>query len=603
MHEESSLLPAIMLFLFAAVATVPIAKRIGIGTVLGFLIAGIAIGPWGLGFIRDVDEILNFSELGVVFLLFLIGLELKPSKLWALRRSIFGIGAGQVFITASILSSLLSLADFSWQATVIVGIGLAMSSTSMALQTMQEKGMDRNEGGRLALSVLLFQDIAVIPALALIPVLVRSSIQNTNWTFIAIKVGALLGMLIGGRYLLRPVFRYMTATGVREIFTAAALLVVLGSAIFMKSLGVSMAMGTFIAGVLLAESESQQELEIAIEPFKGLLLGLFFISVGMALNLGVLYTRLPEVLLGVIMLITVKGGILYILASIAGIRSSMRMQFATVLSQGGEFAFVLFSAARIEKLLKANHMEILLVIVTLSMVTTPFMMKMVDQILEKRYNPSNKSKEDTCKDNENTQLIIVGFGRFGQIIGRLSIMNSIKITVLERDISTVSMMHRYGYKVYYGDATELELLRTAGAEKAIAIVITCNTPEDTLAVVNLCQQHFPHLKILARARSRVEAYELLIAGVNQFSRETFSSALYLGRKALIELGMNSDQAHRAEQHFRRLDMRILRELIPQNNKSITQISRVKEAHRELEDIFECEMHHQYMHDWDKEDQS
>lgn len=603
MTEEGSLLPAILLFLFAAVVAVPIARRIGIGTVLGFLIAGIAIGPWGLGFIRDVDEILHFSELGVVFLLFIIGLELNPSKLWSLRRSIFGVGAGQVLLTAAILGGLLLLTDFSWQAAVIGGIGLAMSSTAMALQMMREKGMNRNEGGQLGFSVLLFQDMAVIPALALIPVLVGSSNKDTDWAFIAMKVGALLGMLIGGRYLLRPIFRYIAATGVREIFTAAALLVVLGSAMFMDALGVSMAMGTFIAGVLLAESEFQHELEIAIEPFKGLLLGLFFISVGMALNLGVLYTHLPEVLMGVAILVVVKGGVLYLLARIAGIRRSVRMQFASVLSQGGEFAFVLFSAASTQKLLQGDQMALLLVIVTLSMVTTPLLMQLVDRILEKRYNPSDESEETPFVEDDDPQVIIVGFGRFGQVIGRLLMANKMRITVLERDVSAVSVMRRYGYKVYYGDATELELLRAAGAEKAEAIVITCNEPEDTLAVVHLCQQHFPHLKILARARGRVEAHELLMAGVSQFSRETFSSALELGRKALMELGMHPHQAHRAQQHFRRLDMRMLRELMPHHQEDVTQISRVKEARRELEDIFQREMQHErrQMNDWDEEE--
>ncbi|KKI41358.1 potassium transporter KefB [Obesumbacterium proteus] len=603
MTEEGSLLPAILLFLFAAVVAVPIARRIGIGTVLGFLIAGIAIGPWGLGFIRDVDEILHFSELGVVFLLFIIGLELNPSKLWSLRRSIFGVGAGQVLLTAAILGGLLLLTDFSWQAAVIGGIGLAMSSTAMALQMMREKGMNRNEGGQLGFSVLLFQDMAVIPALALIPVLVGSSNKDTDWTFIAIKVGALLGMLIGGRFLLRPIFRYIAATGVREIFTAAALLVVLGSAMFMDALGVSMAMGTFIAGVLLAESEFQHELEIAIEPFKGLLLGLFFISVGMALNLGVLYTHLPEVLAGVAILVAVKGGVLYLLARIAGIRRSVRMQFAAVLSQGGEFAFVLFSAASTQKLLQGDQMALLLVIVTLSMVTTPLLMQLVDRILEKRYNPQEEDEEAPFVEDDDPQVIIVGFGRFGQVIGRLLMANKMRITVLERDVSAVSMMRRYGYKVYYGDATELELLRAAGAEKAEAIVVTCNEPEDTLAVVHLCQQHFPHLKILARARGRVEAHELLMAGVNQFSRETFSSALELGRKALMEMGMHPHQAHRAQQHFRRLDMRMLRELMPHHQGDVTQISRVKEARRELEDIFQREMQHErrQMNDWDEED--
>lgn len=274
--EGTGLLTAVLVFLFAAVVAVPIAQRLGIGAVLGYLIAGIAIGPWGLGFIRDVDEILHFSELGVVFLMFIIGLELNPAKLWQLRRSIFGVGAGQVVITAAVLGALLYFTQFAWQAAVIGGVGLAMSSTAMALQLMREKGMNRNEGGQLGFSVLLFQDMAVIPALALIPILAGNEGGANDWVKIGLKIAAFAGMLIGGRYLLRPLFRYIVASGVREVFTAAALLVVLGSALFMDALGLSMALGTFIAGILLAESEFQHELEIAIEPFKGLLLGLFY---------------------------------------------------------------------------------------------------------------------------------------------------------------------------------------------------------------------------------------------------------------------------------------------------------------------------------------
>ncbi|WP_016581357.1 monovalent cation:proton antiporter-2 (CPA2) family protein, partial [Yersinia pestis] len=312
--EGTGLLTAVLVFLFAAVVAVPIAQRLGIGAVLGYLIAGIAIGPWGLGFIRDVDEILHFSELGVVFLMFIIGLELNPAKLWQLRRSIFGVGAGQVVITAAVLGALLYFTQFAWQAAVIGGVGLAMSSTAMALQLMREKGMNRNEGGQLGFSVLLFQDMAVIPALALIPILAGNEGGANDWVKIGLKIAAFAGMLIGGRYLLRPLFRYIVASGVREVFTAAALLVVLGSALFMDALGLSMALGTFIAGILLAESEFQHELEIAIEPFKGLLLGLFFISVGMALDLGVLFTHLLDVLLGVLALVFIKSAILYGLA-------------------------------------------------------------------------------------------------------------------------------------------------------------------------------------------------------------------------------------------------------------------------------------------------
>ncbi|MEM6051810.1 glutathione-regulated potassium-efflux system protein KefB [Erwinia sp. P7711] len=589
--EGQSLLTAGVVYLFAAVIAVPIAARLGIGAVLGYLLAGIAIGPWGLGFISDVEEILHFSELGVVFLMFIIGLELKPSKLWELRRSIFGVGAAQVIFSAAILGGLLWLTDFSWQAAIIGGIGLAMSSTAMALQLMRDKGMNRNESGQLGFSVLLFQDLAVIPALALVPLLAGGDSGHTDWIKVGMKVLAFAGMLVGGRYLLRPIFRFIAASGVREVFTAAALLLVLGSALFMDALGLSMALGTFIAGILLAESEYRHELEIAIDPFKGLLLGLFFISVGMALNLGVLYTHIVEILVGVVALVSIKAGVLYLLSRIFGLRSSERLQFSGVLSQGGEFAFVLFSAASSAKLFSGDQMPLLLVTVTLSMMTTPLLMQGVDKILERRFNEVDENEEKPFVEDDKPQVIVVGFGRFGQVVARLLMANEKRITVLERDISAVSLMRKYGYKVYYGDAKELELLRAAGAETAQSIVITCNGPEDSMEIVHLCQHHFPHLQILARARGRVEAHELLQAGVNQFSRETFSSALELGRKALMTLGMHPHQAFRAQQHFRRLDMRMLRELMP-NHTDSQQISRVKEARRELEDIFQAEMQHE-----------
>ncbi|URQ61123.1 glutathione-regulated potassium-efflux system protein KefB [Pantoea alhagi] len=598
--EGHTLLSAGVVYLFAAVVAVPIAARLGIGAVLGYLLAGIAIGPWGLGFISDVDEILHFSEIGVVFLMFLIGLELNPSKLWALRRSIFGVGAAQVIFSTAVLAGLLLLTDFSWQAAVVGGIGLAMSSTAMALQLMRDKGMNRSEAGQLGFSVLLFQDLAVIPALALVPLLAGTDSGHTDWMKVGIKVLAFAGMLIGGRLLLRPIFRYIAASGVREVFTAAALLLVLSSALFMDALGLSMALGTFISGILLAESEYRHELEIAIEPFKGLLLGLFFISVGMALNLGVLYTHIFTVLLGVLVLVAVKTLVLYLLARIYGLRSSERLQFASVLSQGGEFAFVLFSAASAVRLFHGDQLPLLLVTVTLSMMTTPLMMRGVDRILVRRFNDGDEQTEKPWVDDDQPQVIVVGFGRFGQVIGRLLMANKKRITVLERDISAVSLMRKYGYKVYYGDATELELLRAAGAASAQSIVITCNTPEDTMNIVHLCQQHFPHLNILARARGRVEAHELLQAGVTQFSRETFSSALELGRKTLMSLGMHPHQAHRAQQHFRRLDMRMLRELMPVHTDN-AQISRAREARRELEDIFQREMQQEkrQLDSWDE----
>ncbi|WP_226572386.1 glutathione-regulated potassium-efflux system protein KefB [Mangrovibacter yixingensis] len=588
MHQPD-LLVAGVVFLLAAVVAVLLAARLGIGAVLGYLLAGITIGPWGLGMISDVDEILHFSELGVVFLMFLVGLELNPAQLWRLRRSIFGVGTLQVVISAVILGGLLMVSHFSLPAAIIGGIGLAMSSTAMALQLMREKGMKRSEGGQLGFSVLLFQDMAVIPALALVPLLAGGEGQAPDWFKFGIKVVAFAGMLVGGRYLLRPVFRIIAASGVREVFTAAALLLVLGAALFMDLLGASMALGTFIAGILLAESEYRHELESAIEPFKGLLLGLFFISVGMVLNLGVLYTHWLWILVSVALLVSIKMAVLYVLAHWRGLRSSERAQFAGVLSQGGEFAFVLFSAASAQHLFAGNQLALLLVTVTLSMMTTPLLMRVIDSVLVHRFNqPVTDNDERPWVEDDHPQVIIVGFGRFGQVIGRLLMANKMRITVLERDISAVNIMRKYDYKVYYGDATDADLLRAAGAENAQSIVITCNEPEDTMKIVHLCQKHFPHLAILARARGRVEAHELLQAGVTQFSRETFSSALELGRKALVSLGMHPHQALRAQLHFRRLDMRMLRELMPVHTDT-AQISRVKEARRELEEIFQREL--------------
>ncbi|MCC8381344.1 MULTISPECIES: glutathione-regulated potassium-efflux system protein KefB [unclassified Xenorhabdus] len=586
--ETSALLSAGILFLFAAVVAVPLAQKFRIGAVLGYLLAGIALGPWGAGLIKDVGEILHFSELGVVFLMFIIGLELNPAKLWQLRRSIFGAGTVQVVLTALVLASFLCLTNFSWQAAVIGGVGLAMSSTAMALQLMREKGMANNEGGQLGFSILLFQDIALIPALALIPILAGGTASG-DWYRIGLKIIAFAGMLLGGRYLLRPLFRLVVKSGVREVFTAAALLVVLGAAVFMETLGFSMALGTFIAGVLLADSEYRHELEISIEPFKGLLLGLFFISVGMSLNIGVLLSHLPDVLLAVLALVLTKSTILYVIGRISGLGNSLGMQLSGVLSQGGEFAFVLFSAALGEKVLDKNQMSFLLVVVTLSMMTTPLVMTLVERILTGRYNRQPESNETPFVEDNAPQVIVVGFGRFGQVVGRLLMANKIRITVLERDVSAISTLRRYGYKVYYGDASELELLRSAGADKAKAIVITCNEPEDTMTIVRLCQQHFSHLHIIARARGRFEAHELLQSGVQDFSRETFSSALEVGRKTMIGLGIHPHRAYRAQQHFRRLDMRMLRELMPHLQGDVAHISRVKEARRELEELFEREM--------------
>ncbi|MCX2498956.1 glutathione-regulated potassium-efflux system protein KefB [Plesiomonas shigelloides] len=602
--SETGSMHDVILFLSAAVIAVPLARKAGIGAVLGYLLAGMAIGPWGLRLINDVEAVLHFSELGVVLLLFIIGLELNPGKLWQMRRPIFGLGALQVLLTAGLLMALLLLLGFSWQSALISGLGLAMSSTAMGLQLMREYGMTRNDGGQSGFAILLFQDMAVVPVLALIPMLAVGASDTTDWSMIAIRVGGVAALLLGGRYLLRPLFRMIANTGVREVFTAAALLVVLGTAFLMQAIGLSMALGTFLAGVLLAESEFRHELEIAIEPFKGLLLGLFFISVGMAVNLGILLTDPLWVALMVLVLVSVKAAVLFLVSILFRLRRTSRLQLSVVLSQGGEFAFVLFSAAAASRVIDSQQLALLLVSVSLSMMTTPLLMKLLDRWLAKALNTQTVSEEQPHVEDDEPQVIIVGFGRFGQIVGRLLSANKVRITVLERDPNQVSFLRRYGYKVYYGDATQLELLRAAGAAQADSIVIAADDHEANMQIVHLCQEHFPQLQILARARGRVEAHALLSAGVTLFSRETFSSALELGKKALVTTGMHPHRAYRAQQYFKRLDMQMLRDLMPQHQAGVTEISRVKEARRELDDIFEREMQNESLRHqgWDVEDE-
>ncbi|CAG18742.1 glutathione-regulated potassium-efflux system protein KefB [Photobacterium profundum] len=587
----NDVLSVTVVFLAAAVVAVPIAQRLGLGSVLGYLIAGIAIGPWGLGLISDVEAILHFSEFGVVLLLFLIGLELNPKKLWQMRSPILGLGGGQVLVTSLVIASIVMacssmMPSITWRDALVIGMGLALSSTAIALRIIEEKNLDGSETGQSSFSVLLFQDIAVIPMLAVLPILAGGG--GGSWLDFAWMIGGIAALLVGGHFLLRPLFRWVVLSGVRELFNVAALLLVIGIALGMQSLGLSMALGTFLAGVLLAESEYRHELEIAIEPFKGLLLGLFFISVGMAVNLGLLFEFPLQILAAVAALVIVKGLLLYGLARLFGIRAKSRSQMAAILSQGGEFAFVLFTAAQGEGLLGTQLSSFLLVVVSISMMTTPLILLLQDRWFIHTFKSEDEALESDVIDRE-PRVIITGFGRFGQVVGRLLFANKIRVTVLERDPSQIQFLRKFGYKVYYGDATQLDLLRAAGADKAEAIIICTDEPDEVMEVVTLCQQHFPKLKVLARARSRVEAHQLLSHGVDNFSRETFAGALDLGRQALISLGMHPYKAKRAEAHFRKLDTTALRDLLPQHSEDVHLASRSKEARKELEEIFDREM--------------
>lgn len=601
MAVSGDVLQSGFVFLTAAVIGVPLAQRAGLGSVIGYLLAGVVIGPWGLGLISDVEAILHFAEFGVVLLLFLIGLELNSKKLWQLRVPILGLGGAQVLVTGLVLAAISYGWGTSWQASLVIGMGLALSSTAIALRVIAEQGLSSSETGQSGFAVLLFQDIAVIPMLALMPVLAGNTAGN--WLDGVWMLAGIAGLLVGGHFLLNPLFRYIVRSGVRELFTVAALLLVIGIALLMRNIGLSMALGAFLAGVLLAESEFRHELEISIEPFKGLLLGLFFIAVGMAVDLGLLAVKPVQIILAVAGLVAVKGLILYALARLSRIRAKARSRMAAILSQGGEFAFVIFTAASSEGLISHEQASFLLVVVSLSMVTTPLILAIQNRWFARKLN-QHESTEDVPESgvmNNTPQVIIAGFGRFGQIVGRLMYANKIKITVLESDASQIKLLRKYGYKVFYGDATHLELLRSAGADQAQAMVICTDEPDEVMQIANLCQQHFPQLKILARARSRVEAYQLLNQGIHGYSRETFLGALDLGRQVLTELGMHPYQAKRAEAHFRRIDTLMLKELLPQHSDDKALALRPKEARKELEEIFGREMDNdrQTRDNWEK----
>ncbi|MEZ9475407.1 glutathione-regulated potassium-efflux system protein KefB [Vibrio splendidus] len=597
MALTNDFLQSSVIFLAAAVVAVPIAQRAGLGSVLGYLLAGVAIGPWGLGLISDVEAILHFSEFGVVLLLFLIGLELNPKKLWQMRAPILGLGGAQVLITTLIITAIACLFGLTWQTSLVIGMGLALSSTAIALRVIEERELGGKEAGQSGFAVLLFQDIAVIPMLAMLPLLAGNT--GGSWADMLWMLGGVIGLLVGGHFLLRPLFRYVVMSGVRELFTVAALLLVIGIAVIMQQIGLSMALGTFLAGVLLAESEYRHELEIAIDPFKGLLLGLFFISVGMAVNLGLLAESPFAILIAVSSLVVLKGLVLYALARIFGTQTKARSRMAMILSQGGEFAFVIFTAASAQGILSGEQVSFLLVVVSLSMVTTPLMLKLQDRFFARQLNQISESAMSSDVVDRSPRVIIAGFGRFGQIIGRLMYANKIRITVLESDASQIHILRKFGYKVFYGDSTHLELLRAAGADKAEAIVLCTDSPDEIMKTVDLCKQHFPQLKILARARSRVEAYQLLNHGVSNYSRETFLGALDLGRQTLTELGMHPYKAKRAEAHFRKLDNGMLKELLPQHSEDAELAQRAKEARKELEEIFghEMENDHQSRNYW------
>jgi glutathione-regulated potassium-efflux system ancillary protein KefC len=583
---ENSLLLNALVYLAAAVALVPIATRLGLGAVLGYLIAGIAIGPWGMRLISNVEVILHFSEFGVVLLLFVIGLELEPKRLLALRRPIFGWGTAQVAGVAAAVAAAALAAGIDWRVALVAALGLSLSSTAIALATLGERNLLPTPLGQAGFAILLFQDIAAIPMIALVPVLGMASgpAPGGGW-LAALKVVAVLAALVlAGRYLVRPVLRAIARTELREIFTAFALLLVISIALLMQWVGMSMALGSFMAGVLLADSEYRHALETDIEPFKGLLMGLFFIAVGMSVDFGVLLAQ-PWLVLGLVAgFLAIKVGVLYGLARAFDLPRGQQSLFAFLLSQGGEFAFVVFSAAGAAKVFSEETASILALVVALSMVCTPLLLMLHDRVIAPRFRSAKARQADAIAPNDN-HVIIAGFGRFGQIVGRLLYANQVKLTILDHDPDQVDVLRRFGFEVFYGDATRLDLLHAAGAARARALVLAIDDVDDSLAVADAVRAEFPSLAIMARARNVTHYYQLMDRGVQIIERETFEDALLLGRRVLSELGLPAYQARQAAFKFRQHNKASLQAVYPFYQDQKRYVSMAKRARDELNQMF------------------
>jgi monovalent cation:proton antiporter-2 (CPA2) family protein len=576
------------IFLAAAVLAVPLFRRLKLGAVLGYLAAGVVIGPSVLRLVTEVDSIMHFAELGVVLLLFVIGLELQPSRLWVLRKSVFGLGGAQVLATALALGLIGFALGLTWQSATVIGFALAMSSTAFVLQVLAERKQLTTRYGRSAFAILLFQDLSVIPLLALVPLLAvgPAVAQGANPWLAALKALVVIAaVVLGGRVVLKPVFDVIARTDIQEIFTAAALLVVIGVSLLMIAVGLSMSLGAFLAGVLLADSEYRHQLEAAIEPFKGLLLGLFFISVGMSVDLGVIGREPATVAAAVVGLMLVKAAIVFGIGKLSGQATDSARNLAAALSQGGEFAFVLFSLAAGYRIMDPELVDRLVVVVTLSMALTPLALALNDTLSRRMQKPRSEEAFDTIDEGES-QVIIAGFGRVGQIVGRVLNVRKIPFTALDRNPEQVETVRRFGRKVYYGDASRLELLRAAKADKAKIFVLAIDDAEASIQTAETVRQHFPQLKIYARARNRFHAYRLMDLGCELIERETLRSSLHLTEAVLTALGVSEWEAQLTVARFKVHDEQTLarQHAVYHDERQLRQTS--IEAAKELEGLFE-----------------
>ena len=572
-----------LIFLAAAVLCVPIAARLGLGAVLGYLIAGALIGPWGLRFIGDVDSTQNLAELGVVLMLFVIGLELDPRRLVSMQREVFRGGAIQLAVCGAALALALLALGLPWQAALVAGLALALSSTAIAVQTMTDRNELATPTGRAAFGILLFQDLAAIPLIAVVPFLghVEKPGATPLWMGVGAAAAAIAGVVVIGRYLTAPALRLIARTQVRELFTAFALLLVLGIAELMELSGLSMGLGAFLAGVLLAGSEFRHALESDIEPFKGLLLGLFFISVGMTIDFGLLASRpaMVALLLAGYLAITIAT-LLWVARAIC-VGSRERWLFALTLSQGGEFAFVVFGSAKTARVLTAEWEGLLTIVVALSMATTPLFLLAYDRWFAR----GEKSAREADAIAPEGPVIIAGFGRFGQIVGRLLLANDIRAVVLDHDPDQIDTLRKFGYRVFYGDATRLDLLEAAGARKARLLVNAIDDVDDSIALVDRVRANFPELPILSRARNVSHYFELRLRGVEVVERETFEAALKVGRAALERLGIDRYRAREIADAFRRHNIASVDATLPFYQDEVRRLSSAKAGREELEQQF------------------
>jgi monovalent cation:proton antiporter-2 (CPA2) family protein len=572
----------VIVLLAAAVIAVPLFKRLGMGSVLGYLAAGVVIGPFGLALIADVDDILHISELGVVMLLFIIGLELKPSRLWALRRSIFGFGSAQLLLTAAAIGLGVYLLGADPAVALLVGLVLSLSSTAFALQLLAERSELSQRHGRSAFATLLFQDLAVVPLLALVPLLGSGSTSNLDPTSIAIAVGTLVVVVAGGRYVLQGVLSFVAISRVREVLTATALLTVLGTAALMDFAGLSMALGAFLAGVLLADSSFRHQLEADIEPFKGLLLGLFFLAVGMSLNLGLVAAQPLYVAALVVALVAVKFAVLFGLGKWQGLDTPSARRYGWVLSQGGEFAFVVFGVAVGAGAMDSGSAELWIVVVSVSMLMTPILV-----FCEDRFGGAAGSDVPfDVPENEEPKVIIAGFGRFGQMTARVLSAKRIPFTALDASLEQVDFVKLYGNKIYYGDASRLDLLEAAGIEGADVFVLAIDDMDASVRTAEVVCHQFPHLKVYARAHNRKHAYQLMDLGIEVIHRDTFVSALELTVDVLEGLGFARAEASEAVATFREHDLKRLYEHRHVHNDEEKMRDLSITAARELAEMFE-----------------